>query len=120
MKAVGSERINVYGYIEIKIKEPNIWKLKHQLIWEKERGKIPKECVVTFLDGNPLNCVLDNLTIITKAENLIMNQKNLRSHCKETTETGILIAKLHSTIYKKEKVLKTEKNSGTYSAREGS
>lgn len=28
-RPVGSERINVYGYIEVKIADPNKWRLKH-------------------------------------------------------------------------------------------
>ena len=40
-RLVGSERINVYGYIEIKISEPRTWALKHKVIWEAENGPVP-------------------------------------------------------------------------------
>lgn len=69
-REVGSERVNVDGYIEIKVAEPNKWKLKHRVIWEKAHGKIPKSCNIQFKDGNPLNCVLKNLYIISRSEQM--------------------------------------------------
>ena len=39
---VGSERVNVDGYLEIKVAEPNRWRLKHRVIWEQVNGAIPK------------------------------------------------------------------------------
>ena len=40
-KPVGYQRITQDGYIEVKTEEPNIFKLKHRLVWEKEFGEIP-------------------------------------------------------------------------------
>ena len=34
-RAVGSERVNVDGYVEVKIAEPNKWKLKQRLVYEE-------------------------------------------------------------------------------------
>ncbi|RKW32704.1 MAG: HNH endonuclease [Lachnospiraceae bacterium] len=73
-RVVGSERINVDGYIEIKVKDPGKWKLKHRVIWEEHNGKIPKGMIVIFKDNNPLNCSLDNLMLISKDENLKINR----------------------------------------------
>ena len=73
-RPVGSERINVDGYIEIKVKDPGTWKLKHRVIWEQYNGKIPKGMIVIFKDNNPLNCTVDNLLSISKDENLKMNR----------------------------------------------
>lgn len=47
-KPVGSERINVDGYIEVKVKDPNIWVHKQRVIWESVHGEIPKNHVVVF------------------------------------------------------------------------
>ena len=69
-RAVGSERVNVYGYIEIKVAEPNKWKLKHRVVWEAANGPIPKGYNIQFKDGNPLNVTLDNLYIISRADQL--------------------------------------------------
>lgn len=41
-KPVGTERITKDGYIEIKVKDPNVWKLKQRLIYEEHYGEIPK------------------------------------------------------------------------------
>ena len=54
-REIGSERITKDGYIEIKIKEPNLWVLKHRLIYEEHYGKIPAGYSVIFGDGDKLN-----------------------------------------------------------------
>ena len=72
-RPVGSERVNVDGYIEIKVKDPGTWELKHRVIWEQHNGKIKNGMVVIFRDNNPLNCTIDNLMLISKGENIKMN-----------------------------------------------
>ena len=99
-RPVGSERVNVDGYIEVKIKEPNIWELKHRLVWERVNGAIPKEEGIIFLDGNKLNCDIDNLRCVTRAELLYLNRYGL-NNAGEVTDTGILMAKLDSARNKR-------------------
>lgn len=72
-RPVGSERVNVDGYIEIKVADPNKWKLKHRVVWEESNGKIPAGMNLVFRDNNPLNTKLDNLMLVTRAENMEMN-----------------------------------------------
>lgn len=93
-REVGSERINKDGYIEIKVSEPNKWQLKHRYLYEKEYGKIPDGHNLIFLDGNKQNLKLSNLKLISKAEDLIMNNNKLFTDDKNLTETGTLIAKV--------------------------
>lgn len=93
-RPVGSERINVDGYIEIKTKEPNTWELKHRVVYEEHYGEIPKGYNVIFLDGNRQNLDINNLKLVSKAENLIMNRNKLYSTDKEITNTGTIIAKV--------------------------
>ena len=100
-RPVGSERLNVYGYIEVKVAEPNKWKLKHRVIYEKEFGAIPKSHIVTFADGNTENFELDNLILISRYENLLANQYDLHKRDKELTKTGLLIAKVIGETNKK-------------------
>lgn len=70
-RPVGSERISRDGYIEVKVKEGLFgWALKHRIIWEEARGKVPKGYCLMFKDGNKLNCELDNLELVTMAERL--------------------------------------------------
>lgn len=92
-KPVGSERIDVDGYTLVKVAEPNKWRLKHVLIWEKENGPVPKTHSVLFLDQNKRNFSLDNLKLVSKAEVLFFNQHGA-SKIKEVNESKLLIAKL--------------------------
>ena len=72
-RPVGSERVTVDGYIEIKVADPSKWELKHRFIWEESNGKIPAGMNLIFKDNNPLNVKLDNLMLVTRAENMEMN-----------------------------------------------
>lgn len=93
-KSIGSERVNIYGYTEVKTAEPNIWEFKHRLIWEEHYGKIPRGSVILFLDGNKSNLNIDNLILITKEQLLRMNQHSLIKKDADLTKTGINIANL--------------------------
>lgn len=102
-RAVGSERISKDGYTEIKIADPNKWKLKHIFIWEEKYGPIPEHHCIIFLDGNKQNFDLSNLKLITRNENARLNQKNLRSEFKDVTEANISVVRLKATIRKRRK-----------------
>lgn len=93
-RPVGSERISKDGYVEIKVEEPNKWRLKHRVIWEKENGAIPKDCAILFLDGNSQNLNINNMQLIRRAELARINQNHLISNNADITRTGITIAKL--------------------------
>ena len=102
-REVGSERINVDGYIEIKIEEPNKWDLKHRVVWRKKYGEIPEGYNIIFLDGNRQNVEISNLKAISKAEDLIMNNHQLFANNKEITNTGTIIAKVINKANEKKK-----------------
>ena len=72
-KPIGYERITRDGYIEVKTTEPNVFELKHRLIWTKHNGAIPTDCVIRFRDGNKLNVDISNLYLVSKSENMISN-----------------------------------------------
>lgn len=107
--AVGTELFKDDGYMWVKISEPNVWRQKHILIWEAANGPIPKGHLLTFLDVDKSNIVLDNLALITMAESLALTRSNLRSVNAEFTKTGILIARLKVARYDKIKSLKKTK-----------
>ncbi|MHC1780997.1 MAG: HNH endonuclease signature motif containing protein [Bacteroidales bacterium] len=71
--AVGTEVITRDGYVRVKIAEPNIWKLKHRLVWERVHGEIPKGCNIQFHDRNSQNCSIENLYMISKSEQIHCN-----------------------------------------------
>jgi len=52
----------------------NKWVAYNRYVWEKHHGEIPTGLLVVHKDGNPLNCDIDNLYLITRAENAIRNQ----------------------------------------------
>lgn len=93
-RIVGSERITIDGYVEIKVAEPNKWELKSRVIYERVYGKIPDNHKIIYLDGNKKNLDISNLKAISYAEELIMNKNKLRFDKKELTETGYLISKI--------------------------
>lgn len=108
-RPVGSERVNKYGYIEIKVQEPNKWKLKHRVLYEKEYGEIPKGYKLIFADGNRLNLNLDNLILVSPSEELIMNRNKLFFKDGSLTKTGALVSKVIDTANKR-KNLKIKKS----------
>lgn len=93
-REVGSERITKDGYVEIKIAEPNKWRLKHLVVWEKENGPVPKGHALVFADGDKTNISLDNILLVTRHQLLIMNNNKLIKNNLEVTKTGVLIAKV--------------------------
>lgn len=102
-REVGSERISKDGYIEIKVAEPNKWKLKHRVVWEQHNGQVPQNRVVIFLDGNKLNVDISNLALISRSELKIMNQIGLKYGNTEATKVGVMIAKAIDTKNKRRK-----------------
>ena len=42
----------------------------HVYLWKKHNGKVPRGKIVVFRDRNPMNCVLENLELITRGEAL--------------------------------------------------
>jgi hypothetical protein len=89
---VGSKRINGLGYTEVKIADPNKWKKKHVLVWEKANGKVPKGSVVIFADGDKTNFKLKNLLLVSRRELSVMNKCGLIYGHSGLTKTGKLIA----------------------------
>lgn len=104
-RPVGSERISKDGYIEVKVAEPNKWRLKQRVVYEEAKGKIPEGCPIIFLDGNKRNFDIDNLRCITRSELLYLNC-NVLNNSNEITETGILMARLDRAKNKKKQELK--------------
>ena len=103
-RPIGSERINIYGYIEIKIAEPNQWTFKHRLVWEQHHGPIPENTNIVFKDGNPLNCDIDNLDALSKMENFYCNiVLRVNKHPEPLRPIARTIAKLEAKIQGKTK-----------------
>ncbi len=94
-KPVGSERIDAEnGYVLIKVRDPSVWKFKHRVIWEAAYGKIPKDSVVLFRDGNRQNVILDNLILVKKSVNAILNKDGLSKYEGDLKEITVRLAEL--------------------------
>lgn len=105
-KPVGSERVHSKnGYILIKTTEPNKWRLKQKVLWEKAHGEIPTDKVVFFKDGNPLNFLLDNLELVTRQELLHLNRSGYGKTPEEYKETLKAIVKVEVKLFE---LVKTE------------
>lgn len=100
---VGSERVNVYGYIEIKVAEPNRWRLKHRVIWEQVNGTIPKGFNVQFKNHNRQDCRIENLYLISKAEQMAKENSFWAKYPKEIQEIIHLKGVVNRAIHKVEK-----------------
>lgn len=82
VKPMYYERINVQGYIEIKVPErnphtgaPTRFRLKHQWVWEQHNDPVPDGFILHFIDGDRKNCSIENLEVIPRAVGVIMNKK---------------------------------------------
>lgn len=106
-REVGSERITKDGYIEVKVSEPNRWKLKHRIVWEQAKGPILKGYAIVFKDQNKQNCTVDNLILVKRSELARLNQNKLFFKDPKLTEVGINIAKLMAKTYERSKKCKT-------------
>ncbi|MBC1922973.1 HNH endonuclease signature motif containing protein [Listeria grayi] len=100
---IGSEVLRSDGYIAVKVKEPNVWKLKHRLIWERKYGEIPPGQVLLFLDGNKQHVTLDNLALVDKKLMATLNRNQLLRSNKEETKVAIRIAEIYQAIAAKKK-----------------
>ena len=108
-RPVGSERINVDGYTEIKVAEPSKWKLKQRVVYEEYYGiKLSNNDAIIFLDGNKQNFRIGNLVKMTRAELCRYNQDHLSSDDVQINETAVLIAKLRAKTGEKKRGGKTE------------
>ena len=111
-RAIGSERIDKNGYILIKIQDGHKnknWIRKHRYLYEQAYGKIPKGHRVIFADGNNRNFDLDNLVLISNAEELIMNRNKLFKKDKDLTKAGVTVAKILDKVNKRKKDIENGK-----------
>jgi len=84
-KPVGSTRVNVDGYIEIKIADPRTWEPLHREVWKQHHGQYPPAgTAIVFVDGNKQNCDINNLKLLTRKELMQRNSiHNLPEQLKE-------------------------------------
>lgn len=102
-----SQKKDTYQYIKM---EAGSWRLLHHVIWEREHGPIPDGHKVTFIDGDIQNVSIDNLMLVTNAEQMILARDNLRFDDPQLNKTGILIAKIKAAGSQKKRRRSDEAN----------
>lgn len=98
-RPIGSERFNSRDGVLVKVQDGQLrknWMPKGRYIYEQAHGKIPEGHKVIFADRNIRNFDIDNLILVSNAEELIMNQRKLFSENAEHTKVGVNIAKVLS------------------------
>lgn len=74
---VGSERITKNGIRQRKLSDtgymPRDWKSVHCILWESHNGPVPGGHIVVFKNGNQGDIRIENLELITRAENMRRN-----------------------------------------------
>lgn len=107
---IGTVLMKTDGYLWRKIGEgARDWKQEHILIWEAANGPIPDGYCITFRDSNRTNCCLENLAIISMAENSQMNRRKLRSSDPDVTDVGIMVARVRCAALEKTREIKKKK-----------
>lgn len=102
-REVGSERINADGYIETKVAEPNVWKPKHRIVWEQHNGVIPAGYNIQFKNHNPKDCRIENLYLISRAEQLRNENSLTARYPKELQDVIRLKGAINRQIQKYQK-----------------
>ena len=103
-KEIGSERVNIDGYVEIKVAEPDKWMLKSRYLYEQHHNvKLTRNDVIVFLDGNKLNLDINNLFLISRAALARFNQDKLYSDNPEITKAAALMAELKTKTHVKKR-----------------
>lgn len=66
-RAVGTDCVHGDGYVYHKTEQGPV--LKHRHVWEQHHGPVPDGYVVAFRDGNRQNCDIENLCLLSRADN---------------------------------------------------
>lgn len=82
-------------YQWIRLSKSN-WKMLHVYKWEQINGNVPDGHLLIFQDKNPMNCNVENLLLITKAENMIRN--TIHHYPEDLKQTIRTLTKLKKTI----------------------
>ena len=99
-KPIGYERVNVDGYREVKVRDVKgryNFELKHREVWREHNGTVPKGYNVQFKDGNRLNCDIENLYLISRADQ-VSKENSIQRYPDELKRAMRLTSKLRKKI----------------------
>ena len=107
---IGTESVDSKGFVKVKIEEPNKWKLKHKLLYEKYHNvKLSDNDVVLFVDNNKRNFDKENLELINKSILLDINRNlNFDTDDIDIRKAVIALAKARYELKMKKQELRKE------------
>lgn len=81
-RPIGTIMPDTQGFLHIKVQDhegrmgwhPEVWPMYNRYLWEQHHGPIPPKHLVVFKDGNRAHCVIENLELISMAENARRNR----------------------------------------------
>lgn len=86
-----------------KVAEPNVWRMKHVLVWEVANGPVPDGCMVTFANGDSTDYRIENLILETRAQHAVKNRWDVHGYDRESAELANTIADLKMAANKAKK-----------------
>lgn len=108
---IGSSRIiNGYEYIKVTTSGAgfyNQWDRKCRIVWRQHYGDIPEGHQIVFLNGDTLDCNIENLACISTKVCAKMSNghgKAFWSENPEVTKTGLLVCELDLALKENGKV----------------
>ena len=100
---IGALRVNTGGYLDMRTSFARGalgWRAMHVILWEDAHGPVPKGHCLTFQDRDRLNVCLENIELISRAENCRRNSvHNLLAPLRETIR---LLGQLKRSINEKQ------------------
>jgi hypothetical protein len=95
---IGHERVTKEGYLQRKVTDtgytPADYVEVHRLLWEEHNGPIPEGHIVIFKDGDRTNIEIDNLMLISRGENAVMNKLGMGRLHPDLKEAAVNVARL--------------------------
>lgn len=94
-----------------KVEQPNVWRMKHVVEWEKHNGPVPDGCMVTFANGDTTDWRIDNLILETKAQHGVKNRHHIHGYDRESALAANKIADIKMAVTQAKK--RKRKRGGT-------
>lgn len=110
------------GYLRIKVREAgageptgfgnkHAWVQLHRKTWREHHGEIPAGHIVTFKDGDKTNCAIENLVLMSLADNARRNAM-WRRFPQELIDVIVLKGALNRKLRKIDERTENEKHAG--------
>lgn len=87
-----------YYYEMVKVAEPNVWKRKSLLEWEKYNGPLGNGEILIFLDGNTLNSNIENLMAVRRGVHFRLNRFRVMKPSREYMLAAIKVAEIEDAV----------------------